>query len=240
MLTMTTTTTTMGHHRLHDPFATDHDPCRHLAPSSSDPTSYHLLLDLLAIDDLVDDDGRISRGGVPHPRRTYEEALLASLLDVDDEFGNVDNDARRRRDRDDVGPMGAFVDMLRTDVAMDRGRGYAATTTTTTSFHDPYRRRAGGWERRRRHLPNAIDRNHRIDANDVMLHLLAVDEEVDGGKRYNAHASSLECEMIFDMHVVDEEVGGAKARALVMEDLGCLLEIDRMMNGRVLRGRNGQ
>jgi hypothetical protein len=63
-----------------------------------------------------------------------------------------------------------------------------------------------------------------------MMHLLAVDEEVDCGKRHGEDASSDEYAIISELHDVDREVGGAKARALVVEDLGCLLEVDRMMD----------
>jgi hypothetical protein len=180
----------------------------------------HLLLDLLSVDDLVDDRARASRGGSMRP---YEEVLIESLLAVDLEFAN-NADSRRRVDDGELS-MGIFVDLLRTDMMMDQGRGEeeARAVGSVATFHDAHKQH-------RRALSKIDQHNHHIH-DDVMLHLLAVDEEVDGGKRYTEHASSYEYALICDMHDVDAEVGGAKARTLVVQDLGCLLDIDRMMDG---------
>jgi hypothetical protein len=38
--------------------------------------------------------------------------------------------------------------------------------------------------------------------------------------------------IIAKLHKVNMEVGGAKACAIIAKDLGCLLEVDCMMDGR--------
>ena len=62
-----------------------------------------------------------------------------------------------------------------------------------------------------------------------MMHLLAVDEEVNCGKRHGEDVASNEYAIISSLQDVDREVGGAKARVLVVKDLGCLLEVNRMV-----------
>ena len=106
------------HHHLHDPFTCDLRG-RFLAPSSSstDPSSYLLLHDLLAVDDLVC-CFRAARQ-VPPP---YERVLLDELLAVDLEFALSDVQLRGDacaapcpRDEREI-----FLDLLYTDMEVDR------------------------------------------------------------------------------------------------------------------------
>ena len=208
------------HHHLHDPFTCDHRG-RFLTPSSSstDPSSHLLLLDLLAVDDLVC-CLRAARQ-VPPP---CERVLLDELLAVDLEFALAD--VRLRGDVCTAPCLGdereILLDLLYTDMEVDRSPPPAAGGGTV-ALHDAYARGTGTC----RHARN--DRH--CDDDEVMMHLLAVDEEVDCGKRHGEDAASDEYAIISSLHDVDREVGGAKARALVVEDLGCLLEVDRMMDG---------
>lgn len=197
-------------HHLHDPFTSD----RRFLSLTADPSAY-LLLDLLAVDELVD-----SRAPPP-----YERILLDELLAVDLEFdlasvrlrGDVCTAPCLRDERE------IFLDLLHTDVEVD-----GAPARGAVALHDAYARgalagaRQGAWDDRR-HDDNNDD--------EVMMHLLAVDEEVDCVRRYGLRAASDDYAIISELHEVDREVGGAKERALVVEDLGCLLEVDRMIDG---------
>jgi len=139
--------------------------------------------------------------------------LEFALADVRDR-GNVCTAPCRRDERE------IFLDLLHTDMEVDRrspaGGGAVA-------LHDAYARVASAGTCRRA-------RDDIRDYDEVMMRLLAVDEEVDGGRRHGEDAASDEYAIISELHEVDREVGGAKARALVVEDLGCLLEVDRMMD----------
>ena len=65
----------------------------------------------------------------------------------------------------------------------------------------------------------------------VMMHLLAIDESVDDSKRYNKLIQSDEYAIIEDLYMVDREVSGAKNRALLVEDLQGLLDVDHLVDG---------
>ncbi len=64
------------------------------------------------------------------------------------------------------------------------------------------------------------------------MYLLAVDKEVDGGKQHGKNAASNGYAILAKLHEVEREVGGAKVHTLVMEDLGCLLEVGCVMDSR--------
>ncbi|KAL3783474.1 hypothetical protein ACHAW5_011121 [Stephanodiscus triporus] len=201
-------------HHLHDPFTSDRH--RFLSPTA-DPSAY-LLLDLLAVDDFVD-----SRAPPPH-----ERILLDELLAVDLEFALA---GVRRRDDVCTAPClrderEIFLDLLHTDVEVD-----GAPARGAAALHDAY---AGGALAGARQGARDDRRRHDDDDDDddeLMMHLLAVDEEVDCVKRYGLRAASDDYAIISELHEVDREVGGAKERALVVEDLGCLLKVDRMIDG---------
>ncbi len=65
-----------------------------------------------------------------------------------------------------------------------------------------------------------------------MMHLLAMGKEGDGGRRRGKGTASDVHAIIAKLHEVDTEVWGAKARALVTEDLGCLLEVNCMIDSQ--------
>jgi len=214
---------------LHDPFAhTTH----HFSPAETSS-----LLSLLAVDHIVDSHAASSSPDV---------LLLNDLLAVDTEFARADArdrydvaTASSRRDERDV-----FLDLLGTDMAvdgvkrspMDRTDMHHVKAGSNMALHDPYARE----ERSAIHLfPGAYattgygasTQAARLRDDAAMMHLLAVDEDVDGSKRYQRLIASDDYAIVGELHAVDVEVGGAKRRALLTEDLRGLLDVDHLVDG---------
>ena len=72
---------------------------------------------------------------------------------------------------------------------------------------------------------------HNKDDNVIMMHLLAMDEYVDGRKQIHKFIQSEDNVIIGEMYMVDCEVSGAKRKSLLVDDLQCLLDVDRFMDG---------
>ena len=66
-----------------------------------------------------------------------------------------------------------------------------------------------------------------------MMNLLAMDESVDNSKRYSKLIVSDEYTIIGELYNVDNEISGVKRRALLVEDLQCLLDVDHLVDGVV-------
>jgi hypothetical protein len=75
--------------------------------------------------------------------------------------------------------------------------------------------------------------------NATMMELLAVDESVDDHKRFEMLMKSSEYAIIEDLHDVDMEVGAAKRRVLLIEDLQALLDVDNLVDGKTTIHSNG-
>eukprot|EP00581_Thalassiosira_minuscula_P011227 CAMPEP_0183722992 /NCGR_PEP_ID=MMETSP0737-20130205/14761_1 /TAXON_ID=385413 /ORGANISM="Thalassiosira miniscula, Strain CCMP1093" /LENGTH=237 /DNA_ID=CAMNT_0025953241 /DNA_START=1 /DNA_END=714 /DNA_ORIENTATION=+ len=203
---------------LHDPFS----PRRvHYSPDET-----IALLELLATDHLVD-----SRASAP-----AETSLLNDLLAVDLEFDRADIRQHKNvatapalKDEKDL-----FLDLLRTDMAVDGARGSTSSEeqhyATSSALHDPYVKEEHAMIRSFIGL-YAGSEEQQLRDNAVMMHLLAVDENVDDSKRFHKLVGSKESAIVAELYDVDREVSGAKRRALLVEDLQGLLDVDRLVDG---------
>ena len=196
-----------------------------------DPFSHHksdikddeatLLLDLLALDQQVD----ITAG-----RSSPTTTLINDLLAVDIEFAKADNREHMNEEKD------TFLDLLRTDLLIDGVTlGQHHTISSKLLLFDPY-----VMQKINKH--SSIDLSHGMYAasmndgeqqlrdNVVMMHLLAVDESVDGSKRYQKLIASDDYETIGELYKVDIEINGPQRRALLGEDLQGLLDVDHLVD----------
>lgn len=213
---------------LHDPFQpkVSHHP----------PSELAALLDLLAVDNLID-------ASAPPAAETN---LINDLLAVDLEFDRADARAHRavatapelKEDKN------LFLDLLRVDREVDAAKGATSSADAQRprggAMHDPYAR----VERR------AVERFHGVYGHDnpaitkgkkeehellrdnaTMMHLLAVDESVDNTKRYQSLVASDGYAIIGELYEVDKEVSGAQTRVHLVEDLQCLLDVDHLVDG---------
>mmetsp|Transcript_15807 Transcript_15807/g.31897 ORF Transcript_15807/g.31897 Transcript_15807/m.31897 type:complete len:249 (+) Transcript_15807:34-780(+) len=216
---MTAATATL----LHDPWSRHHN---HYSP-----TEASALLDLLAVDYLVDS----------HRAPPKEHLLLQDLWKVDNQFRRFDdyenNDARVHKD--------TFLDLIATDQEVDRANHSKEKMperhyTSSKALHDPYRPKNGNdsidlWTGvYAANNDGAKGSSHRelLRDNKVMMHLLAMDESVDDHKKWTKDVESDEYALIGDLHEVDLEVGAAKSRALFLEDLQGLLDVDHFVDGK--------
>ena len=193
-----------------------------------DPFSHHksdikddeatLLLDLLVLDQQVD----ITAG-----RSSPDTTLLNDLLAVDIEFAKADNREHMNEEKD------TFLDLLRIDLLVDGvslGQDHAISSKL---LYDPY-------VMQNKH--SSIDLSHGMYAasmndgeqqlrdNVVMMHLLAIDESVDGSKRYQKLIASDDYVTIGELYKTDNEVNGPQRRALLVEDLQGLLDVDHLVD----------
>jgi len=133
-----------------------------------------------------------------------------------------------------------LLDLLKNDFYVDglKHQRYAADHTNMT-FHDPYVKREytsiidhyshGMYY----HDGDSSRRNEQqlLRDNVVMMNLLAMDESVDNSKRYSKLIVSDEYTIIGELYNVDNEISGVKRRALLVEDLQCLLNVDHLVDG---------
>jgi len=244
---MAATATHHHHHHIHDPFSPHHTA--HYSPAETTA-----LLELLAVDNLIDSHA-------PHP--AAETTLLNDLLAVDLEFNRVDI-----RDHSNVATAPAlkdekdlFLDLLKTDQEVDGAKGCSSSSSssshdagggqhyaTSRALHDPYGKKeysvieqftgiyyAGA-------AAAAAGNNNeeqQLRDNVVMMHLLAMDESVDHSKRYQKLIESNDYAIIGELYEVDVEVSGAKRRALLVEDLQGLLDVDHLVDGVVKKEKVG-
>ena len=216
---------------LHDPFSL-HNTYHHT--SGDDEEEATLLLDLLAIDQLID-----TRTGISSP----ETLLLNDLLSTDIEIERANNyhhtAVETAPEMNDEKLL--LLDLLKNDFYVDglKHQRYAADHTNMT-FHDPYVKRD---------YTSIIDHSHGMYYHDggnsrrneqqllrdnvVMMNLLAMDESVDNSKRYSKLIVSDEYTIIGELYNVDNEISGVKRRALLVEDLQCLLDVDHLVDGVV-------
>ena len=204
---------TMAATILYDPFS------QHKSDIKHDEAT--LLLDLLALDQQVD----ITSG-----RSSPTTTLLNDLLAVDIEFAKADNREHMNEEKD------TFLDLLRIDLLVDGvslGQDHAISSKL---LHDPY-------VMQNKH--SSIDLSHGMYAaassmnddgeqqlrdNVVMMHLLAIDESVDGSKHYQRLIASDDYVTIGELYKVDNEVNGPQRRALLVEDLQGLLDVDHLVD----------
>mmetsp|Transcript_43400 Transcript_43400/g.77989 ORF Transcript_43400/g.77989 Transcript_43400/m.77989 type:complete len:261 (-) Transcript_43400:307-1089(-) len=220
-------TATATHHLLHDPFSPHHT---HYSPSETTA-----LLDLLATDHLVDS----------HAPPPAETDLLNDLLAVDLEFTRVDvrdhknvATALALKDEKDL-----FLSLLEMDQAVDGANNKTSSDdqhyATSRALHDPYVKEqqnmviqfAGVYAASVGEGGSGGSDEQKLRDDVVMMHLLAIDESVDDSKRYNKLIQSDEYAIIEDLYMVDREVSGAKNRALLVEDLQGLLDVDHLVDG---------
>ena len=216
---------------LHDPFSV-HNTYHHT--SGDDEEEATLLLDLLAIDQLID-----TRSGISSP----DTLLLNELLSTDIEIERANNyhhtAVETAPEMNDEKLL--LLDLLKNDFYVDglKHQRYAADHTNMT-FHDPYVKRE---------YTSIIDHSHGMYYHDggssrrneqqllrdnvVMMNLLAMDESVDNSKRYSKLIVSDEYSIIGELYQVDNEISGVKRRALLVEDLQCLLDVDHLVDGVV-------
>ena len=197
---------------LYDPFS------QHKSDIKHDETAT-LLLDLLALDQQVD----ITSG-----RSSPTTTLLNDLLAIDIEFTKADNRQHMNEEKD------TFLDLLRIDLLVDGvslGQHHAISSKL---LNDPY-------VMQNKH--SSIDLSHgmyvasmnndgeqQLRDNVVMMHLLAVDESVDGSKRYQKLIASNDNVTIGELYKVDNEINGPQRRALLVEDLQGLLDVDHLVD----------
>ena len=219
-------------HHLHDPFSPHHT-------THFSPTETSSLLDLLAVDNLID-----STRGVVLP----DTKLLNDLLAVDLEFDRADFRGHKNvatapelKDEKDL-----LLDLLGTDMEVDgaKGMGSAVYTcaeggeeqhhATTKALYDPYARKGHNaieeFTGMYGHAANGGE-DRQLRDNVVMMHLLATDEQFDDTKRYQKLIESDDYAIIAELFDVDKDVSGAKRRALLVEDLQGLLDVDHLVDG---------
>jgi len=197
---------------LYDPFS------QHKSDVKDDEAT--LLLDLLALDQQVD----ITSG-----RSSPTTTLLNDLLAIDIEFAKADNREHMNEEKE------TFLDLLRTDLLVDGVSLGQQHAISSKLLYDPY-------VMQNKH--SSIDLSHGMYAatsmnddgeqqlrdNVVMMHLLAVDESVDGSKRYQQLIASDDYVTIGELYKVDNQVNGPQRRALLVEDLQGLLDVDHLVD----------
>ncbi|KAL7534932.1 hypothetical protein ACHAWF_005000 [Thalassiosira exigua] len=112
--------------------------------------------------------------------------------------------------------------------------------TDATALCDPYARKrpselaelAGGVFAPPNPSKSRVDEERRLRDDAAMMELLACDESIDGSKRLEKLLASDEWAILEELHEVDREVGGAKARAATEEEVRDLWEVDRLVDGR--------
>ncbi|KAL7534938.1 hypothetical protein ACHAXR_006163 [Thalassiosira sp. AJA248-18] len=226
-----------NHHQpttIHDPFSPHNTT--HYSPNET-----AALLDLLAVDILID-----SRSPPP-----IEHTLLNELLAVDLEFSratdtrshrNIATAPELKEDKD------VFLDLLKTDLEVDGANGKMTSPSGCSSsdndqhyasskaLHDPYVKKEYTTIEAS-FAPGMLYNNKKEDDqivlrdNATMMHLLAMDESVDDSKRYQKLIASDDYAIIGELYDVDREVSGAKRRALLVEDLQGLLDVDHLVDG---------
>lgn len=208
---------------LYDPFSHHrHLNLHHLSSSrghsshtsaSSSSNDAILILDLLAVDHLIDS----------YTPLKHEESLWNALLAVDMECGRAHDRSHTNfgtapalRDEREI-----FLDLLHTDQMVDNNV-VASRSRSMELLHDSYARK----------VHSTMDRivDNRED-NVIMMQLLAMDESVDGTKRQHKFIASDEYSIIGEMYLVDCEVSGAQRRTLLVGDLQCLLDVDHFIDG---------
>lgn len=218
---------------LHDPFSPDHHYHHHhyfLSPPQTSSTSAHsslllssddhaiaIILDLLAVDQLIDSYAPMKR----------EESLWNELLAVDLECGrahvrdytNIDTAPALTKEKE------LLLDLLHTDREMDNN--LSGQPSMRMELSDSYASTRTVHSTMKRIDDNTREKDEII----IMMHLLAMDEYVDGSKRNHKFIESEDYAIIGEMFMVDCEVSGAKRRALFVEDLQCLLDVDRFIDG---------
>jgi len=194
-----------------------YDPFSHHNPDIKDDEAT-LLLDLLALDQQVD----ITSG-----RSSPTTTLLNDLLAIDIEFAKADNRTHMNEEKE------TFLDLLRIDLLVDGVSLGQQHAISSKLLHDPY-------VMQNKH--SSIDLSHGMYAasmndgeqqlrdNVVMMHLLAIDESVDGSKRYQKLIASDDYVTIGELYKVDNEVNGPQRHALLVEDLQGLLDVDHLVD----------
>lgn len=138
-----------------------------------------------------------------------------------------------------------FLDLLKTDMEVDGAKGCGSSSesgqhyATSRALHDPYGKKEYSTIEQFTGIYHAAsastakEEQQQLRDNVVMMHLLAMDESVDDSKRYHKLMESDDTAIIGELYMVDLEVGGAKRRALLVEDLQGLLDVDHLVDGVV-------
>lgn len=201
------------------------------------PSETAALLDLLAVDNLIDSKS-------PLLAEEHEIHLLNDLLAVDLEFSrakfqnhsNVITASELTELRD------VFLDLLAVDQEVDHAASRRASAveqqyqqhhSSTTALCDPYAPKAhslihpftGVYAADNDGVGGASEEQQLRD-NAILMYLLAVDESVDQSKRWNKFVESDSYEILEDLYLIDKEISGAKTRETLVEDLQCLLDVD--------------
>jgi len=215
-------------HILHDPWSR-----RHTHFSAAETSS---LLELLTTDYLVDS----------HAKETKEAALLQDLWSVDLECHRASirdhtnlATALDLKDQKDI-----FLDLLAVDQEVDNAKHSSERSpnqhfSSTKALHDPYVAKEKAF------IPKFVgiyapcndgakgsSPEELLRDNATMMELLAVDESVDDHKRFEKLIKSSEYAIIEELYDVDVEVGAAKRRVLLIEDLQALLHVDNLVDGK--------
>lgn len=205
--------------------------------SKHSPEETEAILDLLAVDNLID-----AKAPLPEEHCLH---LLNDLLAVDLEFNRADNllhnnviTAPELSDQRDV-----FLDLLAVDQEVDARRRFTTASldqhlSSTTNLIDPYAPKAramihpftGVYAADNDGVGKASEEQQLRD-NAILVHLLWVDESVDNSKRWNKFVESDSYAILEDLYWVDREVSGAKRRETLVEDLQALWDVDNLMSG---------
>lgn len=220
---------------LYDPWSR-----RHTHFSAAETSS---LLELLTTDYLVDS----------HAKETKEAALLQDLWSVDLEFhrASVRNHtnvatALELKEQKDI-----FLDLLAVDQEVDHAKHSSERSphqhfSSTKALHDPYVAKEKSFIQQfvgiyapcndgaKGSSPEELLRD-----NATMMELLAVDESVDDHTRFEELMKSSEYAIIEELYDVDVEVGAAKRRVLLIEDLQALLDVDNLVDRKTTMQSNG-
>lgn len=220
---------------LYDPWSR-----RHTHFSAAETSS---LLELLTTDYLVDS----------HAKETKEAALLQDLWSVDLEFHRASvrdhtnvATALELKEQKDI-----FLDLLAVDQEVDHAKHSSERSphqhfSSTKALHDPYVAKEKSFIQQfvgiyapcndgaKGSSPEELLRD-----NATMMELLAVDESVDDHKRFEKLMKSSEYAMIEELYDVDVEVGAAKRRVLLIEDLQALLDVDNLVDRKTTMQSTG-
>ena len=201
------------------------------------PSETAALLDLLAVDNLID-----SKSPLPEE---HELHLLNDLLAVDLEFSraNFQNHSDVITASELTELRDVFLDLLATDQEVDHAAARRASAveqqyqqqhhSSTTALCDPYAPKAhslihpftGVYAADNDGVGGASEEQQLRD-NAILMYLLAVDESVDQSKRWNKFVESDAYEILEDLYLIDKEISGAKTRETLVEDLQSLLDVD--------------
>ncbi len=201
------------------------------------PSETAALLDLLAVDNLIDSKS-------PLPTEEHELHLLNDLLAVDLEFSraNFQNHSNVITASELTELRDVFLDLLATDQEVDHAAARRASAveqqyqqhhSSTTAMVDPYAPKAhslihpftGVYAADNDGVGGASEEQQLRD-NAILMYLLAVDESVDQSKRWNKFVESDSYEILEDLYLIDKEISGAKSRETLVEDLQSLLDVD--------------